>query len=48
MKVGTIETFKFPSYKRGMNTLQQVIYKTYLGSVNSKPRWASQTRHERV
>ncbi len=48
MKIGTIEIFKFPPYKRGRNTLNQVIYKTFLGTINGKPRWGSQTRHERI
>ena len=50
MKVGTIEKqviSKSKKAKKGMLT-QQTVYKTFLGNVNGKPRWSSETKHERV
>lgn len=41
MKVGDIEKQVISNYTRAGHKLQQIVYKTYLGSVNGKPRWAS-------
>lgn len=48
MKVGNQEKQVISSYSRGPHKMQQVVYKTFLGSVNGKSRWDSKTRHERV
>lgn len=48
MTVGTEVREVISSYERAGHKLQQVVYKTYLGSHNKKPRWSSTTKHERV